>query len=78
MRNRVKDVAISRGFKNAKELSLETGIPLASMYRIWNGKAKMIAFETLNSLCRALDANTGMLIEYIPDDLQSLRQARRK
>ena len=60
----VKDVAEREGFKNANELAVKTGIPLFSMYRIWEGRAKMIALETMDRLCTVLKVKPGQLFEH--------------
>jgi DNA-binding Xre family transcriptional regulator len=60
----VRDVAEREGFKNANELAVKTGIPLFSMYRIWDGRAKMIALETMDRLCTVLKVKPGQLFEH--------------
>jgi DNA-binding Xre family transcriptional regulator len=67
MKLTVKEVAIAKGIKNAVQLGEKANIPLASIYRIWNGTARMIGLDTLNRLCNVLDVPVGMLITHIPD-----------
>jgi DNA-binding Xre family transcriptional regulator len=66
MRLTVKEVALSRGYRNAKELGDAAGIPNVSMYRIWNGTAKRIDLETLEKLCEVLQVQVAGLIVHIP------------
>jgi DNA-binding Xre family transcriptional regulator len=67
MKLTVKEVALAKGIKNATQLGESTGIPLASIYRIWNGTARMIGLDTLNKLCNFLEVPVGMLLAHIPD-----------
>lgn len=60
----VKEVAEREGIKNANELAVKAGIPLFSMYRIWDGRAKMIALETMDRLCTVLNVKPGQLFEH--------------
>lgn len=60
----VREVAEREGIRNANELSVKTGIPLFSMYRIWDGRAKMIALETMDRLCTVLKVKPGQLFEH--------------
>lgn len=73
MRITVKEVAEAKGIKNATQLAEIAHIPLASMYRIWNGTAKMIGMDTLEKLCTALKVPVGMLVQHIPEEDIALR-----
>jgi DNA-binding Xre family transcriptional regulator len=64
---KIKEVATRQGIKNAARLSKLTGIGLQSCYQLWDGSAKGIQFETLNTLCNALQAGPALLLEYVPD-----------
>jgi DNA-binding Xre family transcriptional regulator len=68
----VKEVAQAKGFNNANELGERAGIPLTSMYRLWNGSAKMVGTDTLERLCKTLQVPVGMLLQFI--DTDSLNQ----
>jgi len=69
----VKEIAETRGFKNAKQLADAAGIRYKSMYPIWNGTARMVGLDTLERLCVALRVQAGMLFEVIPDsDIEAL------
>jgi len=61
----VKEVAQAKGIQNAQQLSELAGVPLASMYRIWNGKARMVGLETMERLCKALKVQPGLLLMHI-------------
>ena len=63
MRWKVREVAESLGYCNALELSREADIPVASMYPIWQGRAKFVSLKTLDKLCSALDVRLGLLLD---------------
>lgn len=44
-----------------------TGLATNTVTGIYKGKAKMIALETFDKLCKALDCTPGDLLEFIPD-----------
>lgn len=50
------------------ELSEKVGITLSNLSILKNGKAKAIRFETLNSICKALNCTPGDIIEYIDEN----------
>ncbi|MGH9763616.1 MAG: helix-turn-helix domain-containing protein [Blastocatellia bacterium] len=64
IRLRVKEVAQREGIENAHDLAKRTGIPLHSMYRIWDGNARMIGLKTLDRLCAALSVKPSQLLEH--------------
>ena len=77
----VKDVAEREGIASAYELSNLTGIHVTSMYKIWNGTARMIGLETLDKLSTVLNVKPGQLFEHAaePEKLpqrESKRSAR--
>lgn len=55
------------GIENAKQLARETGLSVTSCYQLWNGTAKAISFESLNTICNVLQAGPALLLEYTPD-----------
>ena len=61
----VKDVAEKAGIKTAYELAQRTRIPVRSVYRIWDGSAKMIGLETIDRLCEVLDVGPGHLFKRV-------------
>ena len=63
----VQDVARKLGVENAAQLSKLTGLGLTSCYLLWEGKAKMISFKTLNIICNTLKAHPALLFDYKPD-----------
>jgi DNA-binding Xre family transcriptional regulator len=64
MRLIVKEVAQREGIASAYELSMKTGIHVTSIYKIWNGKARMIGLDTLDRLCTVLNVKPGQLFEH--------------
>jgi DNA-binding Xre family transcriptional regulator len=77
MKLTVKETAEAKGFKNAKALADEAGIPYASLYKIYHGKSNTIGLITLNKLCKTLNVEVGLLIKYIPDE-EPKRTGRKK
>ena len=67
MRLKFREIAERQGIKNARQLAARSGINLTSCYQLWNGTAKMISFEALNTLCNVLQAGPALLLDYIPD-----------
>jgi DNA-binding Xre family transcriptional regulator len=59
----VREVAEREGIANALELATKAGVPYASVYRLWNGTARMIGLDTIERLCRALSVRPGQLFE---------------
>ncbi|MFM1525563.1 helix-turn-helix transcriptional regulator [Helcococcus bovis] len=50
------------------ELSEKVGITISNISILKNNKAKAIRFETLNSICEALNCQPADIMEYIPDE----------
>ena len=50
------------------ELAEKVGLSNVNMSNLKTGKMKGIRFETLNSICRALDCQPGDILEYSPDE----------
>jgi DNA-binding Xre family transcriptional regulator len=63
----IQDVARKLGIENAAQLSKLTGLGLTTCYLLWEGKAKMISFKTLNTICNTLKAHPALLFNYEPD-----------
>ena len=66
------DVMLAKRKMSVTELSERVGITMANISILKNEKAKAIRFETLNSICKALQCQPGDLIEYVPDDTEFL------
>jgi len=64
---RVKEIAEKMGIKNAKQLRNMTGLGMGTCYQLWDGSAKGIQFDTLNTLCNTLKAGPALLLDYTPD-----------
>jgi DNA-binding Xre family transcriptional regulator len=67
MRLKFKEIAQRQGIKNARQLAARSGINLTSCYQLWNGTAKAISFDALNTLCNVLQAGPALLLDYTPD-----------
>src|ERR1044072_2406085 len=67
MKLKVKEIAEKVGIRNAAQLRNVTGLGMQSCYQLWEGEAKMISLESLNTLCNVLQVGPAMLFEYTPD-----------
>ena len=50
------------------ELADKVGLSNVNMSNLKTGKMKGIRFETLNSICKALDCQPGDILEYTDDE----------
>ena len=64
---RLKDIATAKGYRNAKALAIETGLPLGVVYPLWNNTSKRFDRKTIEVLCEKLQVPAGMILEYQPD-----------
>ena len=62
------DVMMAQRKMSLNELSDKVGITLSNLSILKTGKAKAIRFETLNSICKALECTPGEIITYRPDE----------
>ena len=49
------------------ELSQKVGLTTVNLSILKNGKAKGVRFDTLESICKALDCQPGDILEYKKD-----------
>jgi putative transcriptional regulator len=61
------DVMLAKRKMSVTELSEKVGITMANISILKNGKAKAIRFQTLDSICKALDCQPGDILEYRKD-----------
>lgn len=57
----------NRKIKSIRQLSEETGISRLSLTKLYDGDAKGVEFQTLNTLCAFFGCPIGDLLEYVPD-----------
>ena len=50
------------------ELAEKVGLSNVNMSNLKTGKMRGIRFETLNSICKALDCQPGDILEYTDDE----------
>ena len=67
MKLRIKEAAQKIGIKNASQLRTRTGLGTETCYQLWEGTARMIGLDTLNTLCNVLQVGPAYLFEYTPD-----------
>jgi len=57
----------TKKIKSIRQLSEETKLSRLSLTKLYNGEAKGIEFNTLNTLCKYFECDLCDLLEYIPD-----------
>ncbi len=62
------DVMLARRKMSAGELAERIALTPANLSILKNNKAKAVRFSTLEALCRALDCQTGDILEYDPGE----------
>jgi DNA-binding Xre family transcriptional regulator len=71
---KLKDVAMMRGYKNAKHLAdamtlyFGKSISYNTIYPLWDNSAENYSRTTLNRLSEFLNTSPGMILEYVPDE----------
>ena len=58
------DVMLARRKMRSKELAERIGITEQNVSLLKSGKVKGVRFDTLESICRALDCQPGDILEY--------------
>lgn len=58
------DVMMAKRKMSLKELCSYVGITMSNLSILKTGKAKGIRFDTLESICKALDCQPGDILEY--------------
>lgn len=58
------DVMLAKRKMSIGELSGRSGITMANLSMLENGKVEAIRLETLNRICEALDCQPGDILEY--------------
>ena len=61
------DVMLARRKMHSGELAEKIGISAANLSILKTGKAKVVRFSTLESICKALDCQPGDIWEYASD-----------
>ncbi|MCR8559913.1 helix-turn-helix transcriptional regulator [Mucilaginibacter sp. BJC16-A38] len=61
------DVMMAKRKMSLNELQEKVGITLANLSILKTGKARAIRFETLESICKALDCQPADILEYKPE-----------
>jgi putative transcriptional regulator len=77
VRSRIKVLLAERNLERARNgdkpvsvrgLADRTGLTHSALVKLVNNQSRMISFETLNKLCKALDCTPGDLLVYTPDN----------
>ena len=67
MELRIREIAERVGIANASQLRQATGLGVSTCYQLWDGTAKRLDIDTLNTLCNVLKASPALLFDYTPD-----------
>ncbi|HLZ62830.1 MAG TPA: helix-turn-helix transcriptional regulator [Ktedonosporobacter sp.] len=70
IRLKVKEVAQQKGMSQRK-LAMRSGVDIRSVQRIFRDPTKIITTETLDKLAKTLGVDASVLIESVPDELES-------
>ncbi len=62
------DVMMAKRKMSLNELSERVELTLSNLSILKTGKAKAIRFSTLEAICKALNCQTGDILEYVQDD----------
>ncbi|MEM3485156.1 MAG: helix-turn-helix transcriptional regulator [Candidatus Methanomethyliaceae archaeon] len=60
----------TRKIRSINRLHELTGISRTTLTTLWYGRAKGISFDTLETLCKALNCQPGDLLVYVSDENQ--------
>lgn len=58
------------GAKRIKQIELSkiTGISKTTINSLYNDRITMVSYDTLNSICKALDCQVSDILTYVPDE----------
>ena len=62
------DVMLAKRKMQSQELADKIGITTANLSILKTGKAKAIRFSTLEAICKELNCQPGVILEFIPDN----------
>ncbi len=62
------DVMMAKRKMSLNELSEKVGLTLSNLSILKTGKARAIRFNTLETICEALDCQPGDILEYVSDE----------
>jgi len=61
---RIRELAKSRGIKNAYQLQHATGVSPSNAAKLFSNTSRLISLETLGKLCEALSCEPSQLFDY--------------
>jgi len=70
------DVMLAKRKMSVTELADKVGITMANISVLKNGKAKAIRLSTLEAICKALECQSGDILEYKKSEM--VRHPRQK
>ena len=62
------DVMMAKRKISLNELSERVDLTLSNLSILKTGKAKAIRFSTLDAICKALDCETGDILEFVDEE----------
>lgn len=70
IRNKVKDLAISKGDNTNYKFWKRSGLSQTTAYRIYRDPTVYLSEVVLEIICKIYDAQPGDCLEYVADDLE--------
>ena len=61
------DVMMAKRKMSLGELAQRVDITMANLSILKNNKARAVRFSTLEAICKALDCQSGDILEYVPE-----------
>jgi DNA-binding Xre family transcriptional regulator len=77
LRFAVKEIALAKGFRNARHLAAEAKVSFTTMYEIWDNKKQYVHLGVLERLAETLEVPAGMLLTDKPE-VSSKEPVRRR
>ncbi|MCU1287824.1 MAG: hypothetical protein JWN60_53 [Acidobacteria bacterium] len=68
---KIKEIAKSRGIKNAHRLQIAAELSPAAAARFWKTEVEKISMETLDKLCKTLECQPGDLFVYAAGETET-------
>jgi len=61
MKLRIRELALSRGIKNAYQLQVRVGLTPTNASKLFNDRTKLLSLPTIEKLCRGLECEPNEL-----------------
>jgi len=78
LRFAVKEIALAKGFRNARHLAAEAKVSFTTMYEIWDNKKQYVHLGVLERLAETLEVPAGVLLTDKPEVTNREPERRRR